>query len=179
MPSHTDSSPGTGTTSWSPTDGGSFALAKTDGPGSYQQLYQSFSAIAGDTLTLDYFWDSQRVYNESNEKGNDEAYGWLFQGTTGDITSTAWPSGEELFHHSVADDPSIRFGTNWLTETISFAESGDYTLWFGVSTGSAGIAGDSYIGIDNVQLVAVPVPAAVILGMLGLGVAGMRLRKYA
>jgi hypothetical protein len=34
-------------------------------------------------------------------------------------------------------------------------------------------------GIDNVQIGVVPVPAAVLLGMLGLGAAGLKLRKFA
>lgn len=35
------------------------------------------------------------------------------------------------------------------------------------------------IAIDNLQVVPVPVPAAVLLGILGLGAAGWKLRKYA
>ena len=34
-------------------------------------------------------------------------------------------------------------------------------------------------GSDNFRISVVPVPAAVILGILGLGIAGIKLRKYA
>jgi hypothetical protein len=39
--------------------------------------------------------------------------------------------------------------------------------------------GSGWIGIDNLSVRAVPVPAAVLLGIIGLGVAGWKLRKYA
>ena len=39
--------------------------------------------------------------------------------------------------------------------------------------------GSAYPGLDLVSLTVVPVPAAVILGVLGLGVAGVKLRKFA
>ncbi len=55
--SHSDLG-GTGVTSWGPTDGSAFALVKTNGPGSLTQLYQSFYATAGASISLDYFWDS-------------------------------------------------------------------------------------------------------------------------
>jgi hypothetical protein len=38
---------------------------------------------------------------------------------------------------------------------------------------------DSTLTISNVQLVPVPVPGAVLLGILGLGVAGVKLRRFA
>ena len=42
-----------------------------------------------------------------------------------------------------------------------------------------GISGNQYIGVDNISVVPVPVPGAVLLGSIGLGVAGINLRKYA
>ena len=39
--------------------------------------------------------------------------------------------------------------------------------------------GTKDVGIDNLQVTPVPVPAAVLLGMLGLSVAGLKLRKFA
>jgi hypothetical protein len=34
------------------------------------------------------------------------------------------------------------------------------------------------VGIDDVKYALVPTPAAVLIGMLGLGVAGLKLRKF-
>jgi len=58
------------------------------------------------------------------------------------------------------------------TETFTVLTAGNYNLSF------EGTGGDN-IGmlLDNVSVV--PVPAAVILGILGLGVVGIKLRKYA
>jgi hypothetical protein len=41
----------------------------------------------------------------------------------------------------------------------------------------ADVFGDVYF--DDITLVAVPVPGAVLLGVLGLGITGIRLRKHA
>ena len=42
-------------------------------------------------------------------------------------------------------------------------------------------SGDGWVGVDNliVDFVPVPVPAAVLMGLLGLGAAGLKLRKFA
>jgi hypothetical protein len=37
----------------------------------------------------------------------------------------------------------------------------------------------SSVGIDNLQVEAVPLPGAILLGMLGLGAAGVKLRRFA
>lgn len=55
---------------------------------------------------------------------------------------------------------------------------GDFSnvrLMFEDYRGSGGVAGDAYF--DNISLV--PAPGAVLLGMIGLGVAGLKLRKFA
>ena len=175
--SHSDLS-GTGTTSWAPTDGTYFALVKTDGQNSFQQLYRSFTASAGDILTLDYFWDSQDTLRGTKLKdGDDVTYGIIF---SGELTTpgNAMPSltvEHELFHHAVSLDPQAYWGTDWTSVTYTFEEPGTYTLWFGIKTGGDSL-NDSRIGIDNVHLV--PLPAAALLGVLGLGVAGWRLRRF-
>lgn len=43
---------------------------------------------------------------------------------------------------------------------------------------AGGIDGQSAVGLDNLQFNPVPVPGAVLLGILGLGVAGVKLRKF-
>lgn len=60
------------------------------------------------------------------------------------------------------------------TETFTVATAGNYDLSF------AGAGGDN-IGmlLDNVSVNVVPLPGAILLGMLGLSVAGVRLRKHA
>ena len=173
--SHSDPPPATGTTSWMATDGTYFALVKTDGQNSFEQLYRTFTASAGDILSLDYFWDSQDSISDG--KGDDEAYGRIF---SGQLTSAAnfMPSltlEDELFHHSVSTDPQGNWGTPWTPVSYTFASPGTYTLWFAIKSGGNSL-NDSYIGIDNVHLV--PVPAAVLLGALGLGLAGWRLRRF-
>ena len=57
---------GTGTTSWAPTDLSHFALLRAGAVDSPVQLYQTFVASAGDTLTFDYFWDS---WDDAEEGG--------------------------------------------------------------------------------------------------------------
>jgi len=58
------------------------------------------------------------------------------------------------------------------TETFTITDAGTYNLRF------AGSGGDN-IGmlLDNVSVAAVPVPAAVWLGVLGLSAAGLKLRR--
>jgi len=43
---------------------------------------------------------------------------------------------------------------------------------------ASGVSGSS-VGFDNLNFVPVPLPGAVLLGMLGLSVAGIKLRKFA
>ena len=83
----------------------------------------------------------------------------------------------------------IENGDGWTTTTLSH----DPTIigFFGVSSDSpiTTIRWASPItpggrqlintGIDNIEMGVVPVPGAVILGMLGLCIAGVKLRKYA
>lgn len=75
--------------------------------------------------------------------------------------------------------------------TTSFSHDPETIGFFGVSSDSpittirwmSPITPGGYqqvnTGIDNVQIGVVPVPGAVLLGMFGLSVAGVKLRKYA
>ena len=166
--SHTDSTgSATGTSSWSPTDGSAFALLEGGYANESVQLYQTFTASAGEVLTFDYFWDSQDYVSY-----DDTGMGTLLSGsgTGGSVLST-------LFSHSiVGSDPQDYWGTPWTLVSYTFADSGTYTLlietWNDDDSNQS-----SYVGIDNVFVT--PVPGAVLLGMLGLGAAGLKLRKFA
>ena len=61
-------------------------------------------------------------------------------------------------------------------ETFTVGAAGSYDISFE----GLGVDGDN-IGmlLDNVDVSVVPVPGAVLLGILGLGVAGLKLRKFA
>lgn len=68
--------------------------------------------------------------------------------------------------------------THYDFDITSFVgDGGDYNLVFGAWADSDPLT----MGIDNVSILAtpVPVPAAVLLGILGMGVAGLKLRKFA
>jgi len=173
--SHTDSTgSATGTSSWSPTDGSAFALLEGGYANESVQLYQTFTASAGEVLTFDYFWDSEDYVSDDDTVYDDTGMGTLLSGsgTGGAVLST-------LFSHSiVGSDPEDYWGTPWTLVSHTFAAAGTYTLlietWNDDDNDQS-----SYVGIDNVALTPVPVPGAILLGMFGLGAAGIKLRKFA
>jgi hypothetical protein len=164
--SHTEPvPPATGTTSWGPTDGSNFALVKTDGPGSLTMLYQSFYATAGASISLDYFWDSMDYV-----PFDDAATGTILagMGTGGPVVTT-------LFSENVNSDPMDYWGTPWTSVSYTFGASGVYTLLITNTNGLDSIL-DSYVGIDNVNVI--PAPGAILLGGIGVGLFGwLRRRK--
>jgi hypothetical protein len=153
-----------GVTSWGPTDGSMFALVKTDGPGSLTQLYQSFYATAGASISLDYFWDSQDYL-----PFNDQATGTILagMGTGGPVVTT-------LFSESILTDPGNHYGTPWTSVSYTFGSSGVYTLLITNTNGLDSVL-DSYVGIDNVGVI--PAPGAILLGSLGVGVVSWLRRR--
>jgi len=156
--------PATGTTSWAPTDGSAFALLKTDGPGSLSQLYQSFYATAGASISLDYFWDSMD-------------YVPFDDATTGTILAgigTGGPVVTTLFAHNINSDPADYWGTPWTSVSYTFGSSGTYTLLIEVWNGLDSIL-DSYVGIDNA--IVIPAPGAIVLSGIGISLVGWLRRR--
>lgn len=136
-----------------------FAVLKPDGASKVTQLSRSFEVSAGNTLTFDYFWDAEGNGGTNNDTGQILLSGPGLSG--GSVTLFTFDAHTEDF--------------GWRSFEYDFANSGTYTLLFQVkNVGNAGTNG--YLGVDNVHVV--PLPAATILGMLGLGVAGVKLRKF-
>lgn len=154
-----------GTTSWAPTDGSMFALVKTDGPGSLTQLYQSFYAGAGATLSFDYFWDSQD-YAPFDDTGTGTLLAGM--GTGGPLVATLFSHniGSNLTGPGGGTDPGDFYGTPWTSVSYVIANPGVYTLLITNMNGLDSIL-DSYVGIDNVNVI--PAPGAILLGSIGVG----------
>jgi len=158
---------GTGTTSWGPTDGSYFALLKTDGPGSLTQLYQSYFMAPGDPLMFDYFWDS-RDFKPFDDTASLSVYSGV--GIAGPLIGT-------VPLNSVNTDPQDYWGTPWQTVSLYLSSAGMYTVAFEIRNSLDGIK-DSYLGIDNVSLLqAIPEPAAILLGGIGVGLVGWLRRR--
>jgi len=146
----------TGHSTWDPSEGSYFAQLKSDGNSGFVQLFQSFTASAQDNILKgDYFWDGAT--------GNQVSAVGKILGPTGNQI------GLPLFTFSQAD-----VDTGWLSFSRSLTPGQTYTLWFELRNVTLG-NGNCYLGIDNAQLV--PLPAAVLLGVLGLAAAGLKLRK--
>jgi len=98
------------------------------------------------------------------------------------IGSTGWYTFQHHFYDNsgvLAADMSIYDSSNSLVNSWILSDASDLI---------SGIGGNRYgwfacndfdiLAFDNTSMTVVPVPAAVILGVLGMGVAGLKLRKY-
>ncbi len=156
---------------WDPTEGDYFAsLWSTDGFGTdTSTLTQTFTTPTFPTpppayvLEFDYFYDF------------------------GDITPWEDPAriyvtdslGNSVFNMTI-NDPFAGTGLgddeniDWTSVSVTLPSAGTYTLGFEIND-SIG-AFESILGVDDVSVV--PLPSALVLGSLGLGVAGSLVGKF-
>ena len=114
---------------------------------------------------------------------------WHLQGSTlrfnGDLSNVAYTPdtlGETLFNGDYGTSASMVFGgapSPWSGAIIELTADG---VRFGKSWGDSTL-GENLGGVlgggVTATIEAVPVPAALLLGLLGLGAAGVKLRRYA
>jgi hypothetical protein len=174
--SHT-SATGSPPMSWSPTDGSWFALLKPPTGNQEMELYQSFTApAAGDKLGFDFFWDGETANLSNGEINSARARILTGSGTGGT------PVGSDLFAFDTTKADTAWASFSKSMSALGLTQGSAYTLLFEIIN-NKGNGNDSYLGIDNVALVPdppvspVPLPAGVLLGMLGLSVAGVKLRR--
>jgi len=154
---------GSGPLSWGPTQGSWFALLSGGNRDTDITLSQRFTAHAGDVLRFAYFWDGGDSVD--GVKYNDSAAGIALFDPAG--SATAYP----IFDESIRKRGDYN-GTPWQYVSFEIPVSGTYDLMFELRNATDSRS-DSYLGVD-----AVPEPAAVLLGLLGLSIAGLKLREY-
>ena len=117
---------------------------------------------------------------------NDTGTGKLLSGLVTDPVTGEVTGGDELstlFYHSVSTDEEFYWGTPWTTVSYVFANPGTYTLlietWNDIDDSCPGFVGIDNVALSPVPVSPVPVPGAVLLGLLGLGAARLKLRRFA
>jgi hypothetical protein len=97
---------------------------------------------------------------------NTDTTGW-----TGDtVVPTGWNVKSDLFR--VSGDATVQNLANAMLSSVVGTGPSSFANYWGVSNSRDASHYQDYV-------VRVPAPAAVLLGMLGLSVAGLKLRKYA
>jgi len=155
---------------WDPAGGNYFAsLWSTDSWGTdISTLTQTFTTPtwtgSNPWVTLDYFYDFGDVV-----PFEDPARIYVIDSLGNSVFDMT--INDPFAGTGLGDDVNI----DWTSLNISLPSAGTYTLGFEIMD-SIGVW-ESILGVDNVQVV--PVPAAVVLGILGMSVAGLKLRKHA
>jgi len=141
---------------YNPVEGAYFAQITTGSMDVYQTLSQTFTANAGDMLKGFAFFTTvdSLPYNDDGYVRITLGNEILFQKSVNDLGNTVGNSS----------------GTPWTSFSYLVVSSGTYTLEAGVRNNND-FLNDSLLGIDNVQLQAVPEPAT--LGLWAMGFAGL------
>lgn len=98
-----------------------------------------------------------------------------------DLTGFDWTWGRQgtTVNSSYADDNPDDVDHMLTYKVTGLPGQGSWTVWLLRWDDQTGSCSDRDFNDSVIEIRAVPVPAAVILGILGLGVAGWKLRKYA
>jgi hypothetical protein len=162
---------------WTAREGNYFASLWTDdGPFSVTStLSQTFDVeFVGDTLSFEAFFDNGEWFEYG---ASDTAKAELFD-SDGGLVHTFFQydtaSMFDLADPAFPDDVDIP----WTEYSYEFMAAGDdYTLIFTVS-GNPLLGGfESILGVDNVNVVPIPAPAAILLGTIGMGLVGLLRRR--
>ncbi len=142
---------------WNPTEGQYFGYLTTGlGEGIYTIASQAFSVVANDILTLDVFFDAG-----DELPLDDNGFVKLLDMNTFTFTT--------LYSESVGSVGDYS-SDGWTSLSHTFASGGTYQIIIGVEN-----IGDNFftsaVGVDDVAINAVPVPAAIWL--FGSALAGM------
>ncbi len=142
---------------WLPTEGNYFAsLWSTNSQGlDYSKIYQSFDAVAGDTLMFDVFFD----------------FGDFVDNYDSAFYNLQWEGGPHIADQVIANHfpgPWLDDYENldWRTYSIVLPEISTYRLAF--FTFDENGASESILGVDNVRLIPIPVPGAMLLTSIGV-----------
>ncbi len=97
------------------------------------------------------------------------------------LTGLDWAWGRQgtTVNSSYADDNPDDVDHMLTYKVTGLADQGSWTVWLLRWDDQTGSGSDRDFNDSVIEIRAIPVPAAVLLGILGLGVAGLKLRKFA
>ncbi len=166
---------------WQTAFGGNYKAAVFD-KGLYVVHWSESSGELG--LALKEGWDDWTSTTYHNDASGTNPFAWdIGTPTAGDpweFTITMYPTTSGNAYLSVTNETI--YGTQpfvyGVTDGKLFANDNDYSSCYLIAQ-IWSTTGNASFTFDNVKVSVVPIPAAVILGILGLSIAGVKLRKFA
>ncbi len=154
---------------WAAEEGASFAVLETRGGGGSVGglLWQAFPAAAGDILSLDYKYYLDSFYSQ-------DLSGKLYNSSGGEVATLFYARIDG--YYDGASEPSEY--ADWQAVGYTFTQDDTYTLKFVVGPREFS---HSALGVDNVVLttVSVPAPGALLLGGMGMSLVSLLRRRRA